>query len=258
MKKIITFLVMLSVFAVSAQPKKGAVKGVVTDDSGEAVPFANVMALQDGAQVLGTTTDFDGKYTLKPLDPGVYQIQFSFVGYQTTKIENVIVSPDKLTELNGKLHQGVDLSEVVIEYERPVFEKDQTTSGTTRTRSEIRQLACRSVADIVKIAGNRVVSRDNGAGRNNVRGSRVGSSVTFIDGVKVIGTNRLPTTAIEEVTVKTGGVPAQYENADKASEIVEITTSTISEALSAFSYCCLLYTSPSPRDKRQSRMPSSA
>ena len=23
-------------------------------------------------------------------------------------------------------------------------------------------------------------------------------------------------------------------------------------------YCCLLYTSPSPRDKRQSRMPSSA
>ena len=24
------------------------------------------------------------------------------------------------------------------------------------------------------------------------------------------------------------------------------------------SYCCLLYTSPSPRDKRQSRMPSSA
>ena len=27
--------------------------------------------------------------------------------------------------------------------------------------------------------------------------------------------------------------------------------------LSAY-YCCLLYTSPSPRDKRQSRMPSSA
>ena len=27
---------------------------------------------------------------------------------------------------------------------------------------------------------------------------------------------------------------------------------------SAFNYPCLLYTSPSPRDKRQSRMPSSA
>ena len=26
----------------------------------------------------------------------------------------------------------------------------------------------------------------------------------------------------------------------------------------AYEYCCLLYTSPSPRDKRQSRMPSSA
>ena len=30
------------------------------------------------------------------------------------------------------------------------------------------------------------------------------------------------------------------------------------EALERFSACCLLYTSPSPRDKRQSRMPSSA
>ena len=30
------------------------------------------------------------------------------------------------------------------------------------------------------------------------------------------------------------------------------------EALSALAKSCLLYTSPSPRDKRQSRMPSSA
>ena len=28
--------------------------------------------------------------------------------------------------------------------------------------------------------------------------------------------------------------------------------------IAAYLYCCLLYTSPSPRDKRQSRMPSSA
>ena len=32
----------------------------------------------------------------------------------------------------------------------------------------------------------------------------------------------------------------------------------VSEPCMAFPSCCLLYTSPSPRDKRQSRMPSSA
>ena len=34
--------------------------------------------------------------------------------------------------------------------------------------------------------------------------------------------------------------------------------STLAEAASDVNYDCLLYTSPSPRDKRQSRMPSSA
>ena len=33
---------------------------------------------------------------------------------------------------------------------------------------------------------------------------------------------------------------------------------TIAEMLRGVGYACLLYTSPSPRDKRQSRMPSSA
>ena len=33
---------------------------------------------------------------------------------------------------------------------------------------------------------------------------------------------------------------------------------TVLDARMAEVYCCLLYTSPSPRDKRQSRMPSSA
>ena len=41
--------------------------------------------------------------------------------------------------------------------------------------------------------------------------------------------------------------------------ILEIIDSTVVEAhVSVPSYVCLLYTSPSPRDKRQSRMPSSA
>ena len=33
---------------------------------------------------------------------------------------------------------------------------------------------------------------------------------------------------------------------------------TIADRIKWYKKCCLLYTSPSPRDKRQSRMPSSA
>ena len=44
--------------------------------------------------------------------------------------------------------------------------------------------------------------------------------------------------------------------------VLSLTTSAFATTVTAVSwggaYTCLLYTSPSPRDKRQSRMPSSA
>ena len=47
---------------------------------------------------------------------------------------------------------------------------------------------------------------------------------------------------------------------DKAADVVRVSggASTDSESLEAFSMACLLYTSPSPRDRQKSRMPSSA
>ena len=59
-------------------------------------------------------------------------------------------------------------------------------------------------------------------------------------------------------TVEISVVVPVYNEAEN----VPILIKEISEALSQHNYemifVCLLYTSPSPRDKRQSRMPSSA
>ena len=55
---------------------------------------------------------------------------------------------------------------------------------------EIQHMAVRSVSDIAKTAGKGIFSRDDGARRTKVRGQRSGSSVTFIDGVKVVGNGK--------------------------------------------------------------------
>ena len=47
---------------------------------------------------------------------------------------------------------------------------------------------------------------------------------------------------------------AMWKNPEKIDSWVNALPRTIEVVI----YCCLLYTSPSPRDKRQSRMPSSA
>jgi hypothetical protein len=194
-----------------AQVGQGTIKGKITDDGGEPVPFANVTLYNGSDQILGTTTDFDGEYVLKPIPPGAYDLQVSYVGYQTKRITDVIVNSDKITKQDLAISQGIELKEVeVIAFNKPLIEIDKTTSEQTMTREEIEKMAIRSVGDISKTTGNGVFSRDNGSDALNVRGQRSNSSVTFIDGVKVIGSTELPKSAIQEVTVKTGGLSAQY------------------------------------------------
>jgi len=91
-------LVLGSAVIASAQVGQGTIKGTIKDDSGEPVPFANVALLDGSNQILGTTTDFDGKYTLKPIQPGTYDLQVSYVGFQTRKTTGIGVSSGKITD----------------------------------------------------------------------------------------------------------------------------------------------------------------
>src|SRR5690606_8641574 len=92
------FTLMIAVFplcSVFAQVGQGALQGKILDsETGEPLPFANVVVLQNGNQVAGTTTDFDGQYSIKPISPGTYDLQATYVGYQTQQISNVIVNSD--------------------------------------------------------------------------------------------------------------------------------------------------------------------
>lgn len=214
MKKLFALIAVLSFLTSAAQHSKvGILKGkVLTVNSAEPIPFVNIQITNNKTKVIATTSDWEGNYAFLKLDTGVIDVRFSYVGYEPKEIKSVKILPGKAIVLNIALSKGVNLREVVVqEYSRPLFEKDQTTVESTTARQNIEIMAVRSVSDIAKVAGNGVVSRDNGSS-TNVRGQRSGSSVVYIDGVKVVGSTNLPKSAIEEVKVQTGGVSAQYEN----------------------------------------------
>jgi outer membrane receptor protein involved in Fe transport len=77
----------------------------------------------------------------------------------------------------------------------------------------------RSAASVATSVGG-VFSRDGEVG--NVRGQRTDGNVTYIDGIRVRGSGGLPESAIEQVSVILGGVPAQY--GDATGGIINITT----------------------------------
>lgn len=207
-----------------SQVGQGALKGKVTDGkSGEPLAFANVVILLNGNQVAYATTDFDGKYTIKPVTPGKYTIQATYIGYQNKQINGVQINSDKTTYLDLKLSEGgVDLEAFeVIEYEVPLISKDQTSSGGTVTREDIAKMPGRSATSVAATVGG-VFTQDNGQGDVSIRGGRSNATVVFIDGIKVRGSQSLPNAAIEQVTVLTGGLPAQY--GDATGGAISITT----------------------------------
>lgn len=222
MKQLVLLLLFSLGISWTALAQVAEIQGKVTDaKSGEPIPFANVKVKVNGS-LAGAETDFDGAYSIKPIPPGSYTVEASLVGYNIQQINNVRVTADKITFLDIQLSESsTQLQEVVIvSYKVPLFEKDQTATGATVSKEDIQNMPTRDVSSIASQTAG-VFQADEGSGLN-VRGSRSEATDYYIDGIKVRGSSALPASAIEQLTVVTGGLPARY--GDATGGIVNITT----------------------------------
>ena len=208
---------------ISAIAQTGSIKGKVLDKtSKEPLPFANVIVEMNGSQAGGAQTDFDGNFTIKPLQPGKYNLKATFVGYTSAEITGVLVSSDKITFQDVTLTKGaVDITAVdVTDYKNPIIDKGNPSSQTTITQEEIQVAPTRDVKSVAATTAG-VFQKDEGDDVN-IRGSRTDATDYYVDGIKVRGSTALPQSGIEQITVVTGGVPAQY--GDATGGIINITT----------------------------------
>lgn len=92
---------------------KGIISGKVTDKStNEELIGANILVINTS---IGASTDIDGTYSLKNLNPGKYSLRFSFISYQNVVVENISVEAGKETRINIQLvPTSTELNEVVV------------------------------------------------------------------------------------------------------------------------------------------------
>jgi len=221
-RKLLFLLVLLLAANAALLAQSGALQGKVIDKATkEPIPFTNIVIENKGTQAGGTASDIDGKYTIKPITPGTYDVKASFLGYKPVQITGVPVRSGTIEYLNIELEStAVQVEGVTItKYRVPLIDKDKTVSGATVTSEEISKMPNRSAASVATSVGG-VFSRDGEVG--NVRGQRTDGNVTYIDGIRVRGSGGLPESAIEQVSVILGGVPAQY--GDATGGIINITT----------------------------------
>ena len=166
-----------------------------------------------------------GAYLIKPLVPGAYDLEVSFVTYKLQKINAVSVSAGKITFMDFSMKPDNDLPVVEIKWEPPMIDPEITASMVVIPAETIEQGIERDVAGMVANTGGGVFQREEG-GSLNVRGARENSTVYVVDGVRMYGDFSLPKSAIAEVTAITGGIPAQF--GDATGGIILITTKSYS------------------------------
>ncbi|MBN2729252.1 MAG: carboxypeptidase regulatory-like domain-containing protein [Bacteroidales bacterium] len=230
-QKLLSVFGLILLVSASAFAQSGTLKGKLVDkDTKEPVPFANIVIESGGKQFGGTTTDFDGNYTIKPIPPGSYDVKATYVGYKPLMITGVLISTDKITFLDVDMEStAVTLTTFeVVDYKVPLIEKDGGSSGGTMTSEEIDKMPGRDATSVAITVGG-VFSSDGEMG--SIRGGRTDGTVMYIDGVRVRGSSSLPKAALEQVTVITGGLPAIY--GDATGGVVNITTKGASRNFNA-------------------------
>lgn len=194
---------MLLFGAVVAWSQSTVLSGTVTNDEGPA--FGVTVKVHKGTEfVRGGATDIDGVYRIQ-LDPGTYDVEYSYTGAQTQKITSIRVLAGKITTQDVVMSANV-LSEVTITaYTVPLIQQDNTSIGQTLTSEDIKNLPTRSVNTIVATT---VGATSIDGGDVNIKGARSNATNYYIDGIRVSG-GVPPVQDLEQLQVITSGLGAE-------------------------------------------------
>ena len=205
-------LVLFIFIPLSAISQSGVIKGSIKDKlTNMPIIGANIVLVETS---YGSSSDLDGKYELLGLKPGIYNIQVSYIGYETISQSEIEVQGVRPTIFNFELIENLNkLDEVVIK--AASFNKTAESPVSLRTIgvSEIKR----------NPGGNRDISRviqslpgvtSTASFRNDliIRGGAPNENRFFIDDIEVPVINHFATQG-------SSGGPAGMINVDFVREV---------------------------------------
>lgn len=191
----------------------GKISGVIKDtETGEPLRGANVILV---GTYKGAATDVNGRYFILNVPVGRYDVQATMMGYTTVKKTEVLVSLDRITTLNfellGTVIQG---EEVFVVAKREILHKEVSNSQQVITQAQLLEAACvRSISDFLsKQAGVTDEVHLGIRGGSPDQTGAVINGLTFVDAALGKAQATIPLSAVEQVSVITGGFNAEYGN----------------------------------------------
>lgn len=205
-----------------------SISGNVIDETG--APLTGATVFLEGTQI-GSSTDFDGFYTITGVAPGTYNLIASFVGFESQTKFNIQVKSVGNQEYNFTLAEtAIELEGVEVRPDPNVISRAREAPLSTQTLTAV-EIATYPGGnnDVVQVAQTLPgISPSTGGFRNDliIRGGAPNESVYYLDGVEIPNINHFSTQGsgggpvgmlnvafIDEVTLATSAFGAQYDNA---------------------------------------------
>jgi len=199
--------------------------GRVVDSKKEPLINASIAVRQGGISKGGGITDYDGNYSIKPLEPGSYDVTISYLGMETQEIKGVMITPGGQTPLNitlkpsgggGTALKGVDVKA----YKKPLI--TPYSHSTVLDAKQIKNTPTTQTTDLVSLTPG--IYQQKRGDAIHADGGRSEGNVYFIDGVQVYRSFGIDVSqgSADQIEVNSSGISAQY--GDVSGAVVNITT----------------------------------
>jgi hypothetical protein len=190
----VLYILLFTLIAIDSFSQGGTVQGrVYNKTNNEPVPFVNIIV--DGKPTVGTTTDLEGKYTIKGIEPGYIRLVASSVGFKKQITEDFLITQSHMVFVD------IPMTEEIVTL------KDVEIKPGSVVRKEATPISMQtlSIQEIEKDPGsNRDISRviqvlpgvaSNVAFRNDiiVRGGGPGENRFYLDGIEIPYINHFAT-----------------------------------------------------------------
>jgi hypothetical protein len=218
MKKIknLFVVVILGITNYTFAQSTGSIKGTITDEKNEPLPFVAIGLLEDSTIIKSAQTDINGDFTFRQITPGTYTVRIQMMGYKSKNIKGVEVKSDDVAYVYKTLKATQDTLvtvEAIEFWDRPIIESKFTYCKAIRIdQIEHNALPKNDIIGIVTSLSPSVIPTNDGKDIY-VRGSRRGTTAYYIDGNKTFGPEMTAGMGIASMEVITGGVPAEYGDA---------------------------------------------
>jgi outer membrane receptor protein involved in Fe transport len=231
-KLILSILILfysINVFSEDTKPTEaslGTLKGFVFDaNSNQPLEYATIAMIskRDNKVVNGTITDMTGFFKIKNVEFGMYNIDITFIGYKTKRLENIAIKPnDKNIDIgNIKVEPAVEkIGEAVVVADRPTmtYKIDKKVINVSQQHTS----ASGTAVEILETIPSVTVDIE---GNVSLRGSE--SFTVLIDNKPTVldpsdALSQIPATAIENIEVITN--PSAKYDPDGTSGIINIIT----------------------------------